>query len=88
MDYALIEDGIVVNIIALHPMNASEFVNAVPMNDLQIAIGDTYVDGKFYRNGEEVTLYPTYNNKYNIPDRTIERIKNDAIIEVQQEVSK
>ena len=58
MDYALIEDGIVVNIIALHPMNASEFVNAVPMNDLQIAIGDTYVDGKFYRNGEEVTLYP------------------------------
>ena len=52
MNYALVENGIVTNIIYLHPMNASDFPNAVPMNDYPVAIGDAYVDGKFYRNGE------------------------------------
>lgn len=52
MNYALIENENVVNIIYLHPMNASDFPNAVPMNDYPVAIGDTYVEGVFYRNGE------------------------------------
>ena len=49
MDYALIENGVVTNIIVLRSENAEEFSNAV-----MVAIGDTYKDEKFYRNGEEV----------------------------------
>lgn len=59
MDYALIDNGIVVNIIYLHPMNADEFPNAVPTNDLPIEIGDTYTEGKFYRDGKEIVSVPT-----------------------------
>lgn len=58
MNYALIENGNVANIIWLHPMNASEFANAVTTNGLPIQLGDTYIDGKFYRDGEEITLIP------------------------------
>lgn len=54
MDYALIENGIVTNIIWLYPQNASDFPNAVPMNDIPAVIGDTYRDGVFYRDGERV----------------------------------
>lgn len=54
MRYALIKDGIVSNIIWLYPGNASDFPNAVPCDDLPVAIGDTYADGAFYRSGEKV----------------------------------
>ncbi len=54
MNYALIDNGIVTNLIWLHPMNTSEF-SAVPINDLPIQIGDVYEDKKFYRNGKEIT---------------------------------
>ena len=54
MNYALIDNGIVTNVIWLHPKNASEFLNAVPMNDILAIIGDEYIDGVFYRNGERV----------------------------------
>ena len=81
MDYALIEDGIVVNTIYLHPMNADEFPNAAAMNGLPIAIGDTYVDGKFYRNGVEVTLPTT------ISEEEVQCIKDEAITEVQNELN-
>lgn len=52
--YALVEDGIVTNIISLDSRNASDFPNAIKTSDRPVAIGDTYTDGKFYRNGEEV----------------------------------
>ena len=52
--YALVEDGIVTNIISLDSRNASDFPNAIKTADRPVAIGDTYTDGKFYRNGEEV----------------------------------
>ena len=52
MNYAIIKDGIVTNIIWLHP--TTEFPNAVPYDDLPVQIGDTYQDGKFYHDGEEV----------------------------------
>ena len=55
MNYAVVIDGVVKNIIRLHPMNAGSFANAVQTNGLPVTIGDTYADGKFYRNGEEVT---------------------------------
>lgn len=58
MDYALIENGIVTNMIYLHPMNADEFQDAVPTSGLPIQIGDTYENGKFYRDGEEITMTP------------------------------
>ena len=56
MSYAIVIDGVVANIIRLHPMNAGSFANAVPTNGLPVAIGDTYADGKFYREGVEVAL--------------------------------
>ena len=54
MDYALIENRTVVNLIFLHPMNAHEFPNAIPIEKLPVQIGDTYTDGVFYRDGKEV----------------------------------
>ena len=42
MRYALIENGTVTNIIALYEGNASEFPNAVKLNDVPAQIGDTY----------------------------------------------
>lgn len=57
MDYALIENGIVVNVIWLSPSNADEFPNAVKMGDIPAHIGDTYTDGAFYRNGNRVLTH-------------------------------
>lgn len=54
MDYALIENGIVTNIIWLYPGNAKDFPSAVPMNDRPVAIGDMWDGTDFYRNGEKV----------------------------------
>ena len=52
MDYALIENGIVTNIIFLLPTNADDFPGAVPIGDIPVGIGDTYENGDFYRDGE------------------------------------
>ena len=54
MRYALIESGIVANVIALNDRNASDFPSAVKLGDRPVGIGDTYADGKFYRDGVEV----------------------------------
>ena len=54
MNYALIENNIVTNIIWLYPGNASDFPNAVPLNDIPAGIGDEYIDGMFYRNNEKI----------------------------------
>lgn len=54
MRYALIESGIVANVIALNDRNANDFPTAVKLGDRPVAIGDTYADGKFYRDGVEV----------------------------------
>lgn len=54
MRYALIESGIVTNVIALNDRNASDFPTAVKLGDRPVCIGDTYADGKFYRDGVEV----------------------------------
>ena len=57
MNYALIENGIVTNLIWLSARNAAEFPNAVQLDDRPVAIGDAYADGTFYRDGEEVLTY-------------------------------
>ena len=54
MRYALIDNGIVANVIALNDRNASDFPTAVKLGDRPVGIGDTYTDGKFYRDGAEV----------------------------------
>lgn len=54
MRYAMIEGGIVTNVIALNDRNASDFPAAVKLGDRPVCIGDTYADGKFYRDGVEV----------------------------------
>ena len=54
MRYALIDNGIVTNIIALNDRNAGDFPTAVKLGDRPVGIGDTYTDGKFYRDGAEV----------------------------------
>ena len=52
--YALVENGVVVNVMVLYPPNAGEFEGAVPCGDLPVAIGDTYDGEHFYRGGERV----------------------------------
>lgn len=52
MNYAIVENGVVVNIIWLHPN--TEFKNAVPCDDKPVQIGDLYLDGKFFHDGEEL----------------------------------
>lgn len=54
MNYAQIKDGIVVNVLSIRQGQASEFPDCVLMGDIPAGIGDTYADGKFYRDGVEV----------------------------------
>lgn len=54
MNYALIVDGVVVNIIWLYEGNAEEFPNAVHIGERPVRMGDTWDGTDFYRNGEKV----------------------------------
>ena len=54
MRYALIDNGIVSNVIVLNDRNASDFPAAVKLGDRPVGIGDTYTNGTFYRDGVEV----------------------------------
>ena len=52
--YALVENGVVTNVMVLYPPNAAEFAGAVPCGEIPVAIGDTYDGEHFYRGGERV----------------------------------
>lgn len=54
MRYAVIEDGVVVNVIILYPGGAKSFPDAVPCGDVPVAIDDTWDGQDFYRGGEKV----------------------------------
>lgn len=54
MRYAIIQDNIVTNIIALRDTNAKDFPEAVSLLDRPVAIGDAYSEGKFYRDNKEI----------------------------------
>lgn len=54
MQYAIVEDGTVTNVIVLYPPGAAEFPDAVPCRDIPAAIGDTWDGQDFTRNGEKV----------------------------------
>ncbi len=51
MQYAVIENGVVVNVIWLDPRNAADFPDAVPVGEVAAGIGDSYADGAFWRDG-------------------------------------
>lgn len=81
MNYALIENGVVTNLIWLYPGNASDFPTAVPFNGYPVSIGDTYEDGKFYRNGELLlTEAEYYLNEISTLNATISELDN-ALVE-------
>ena len=52
--YALVENGVVTNVMVLYPPSAAEFEGAVPCGEIPVAIGDTYDSEHFYRAGERV----------------------------------
>lgn len=54
MNYALIENGVVTNIIWLYSGNAEDFPSSVPCGDVPAAIGDTWDGEHFYREGAQV----------------------------------
>ena len=56
MRYAIVEDGIIINMIELNPMNAHDFPNAVYAEEWSIQIGDFYdsENNIFYHNGEKI----------------------------------
>lgn len=51
MDYAIIESGVVVNVI-VGPL--PDGMDGVALGDRPVAIGDSYANGVFTRNGEPV----------------------------------
>lgn len=54
MDYALMENGCVVNLIWLHPANAAAFPGAVPCGGVPVQTGDTFDGQSFFREGKRV----------------------------------
>lgn len=78
MNYAMIENGIVTNLIWLHPMNADEFPNAVPVENLPVSIGDAYTDGIFYRDGKEVRSNAGGTSEQAIIDAIMQEVSNYA----------
>ena len=54
MNYALVENGTVVNIIWLDERNAGEWPGAVRLGERMVEVGDTYDGEKFRRDGTEV----------------------------------
>ena len=54
MNYALVENGVVTNLIWLYPSNAADFPNAVPLGGVPAAIGDSWDGAQFLRDGQPV----------------------------------
>ena len=55
--YALVENSKVTNIVSADKRGADSLIAAglnLIQTDKPVAIGDDYIDGKFYRNGNEV----------------------------------
>ena len=80
MNYALIENGIVTNIIYLHPMNADEFLNAVEIGELPVQIGDVNDGEHFLRDGKIVLPVTA------ISEEQIAEIKDQAVAEIEEAV--
>lgn len=58
MRYALVEDGVCVNIIVLLPYSAArDFPNAYPIDNIPVQIGDYLDRGVWMRDGQKVLTY-------------------------------
>ena len=55
--FALIEDGVVVNIIYMYAKNLTDFPTAVLAADRPVMIGDGYEGGVFRRDGTPILTY-------------------------------
>ena len=86
MEYALIVNSLVENIIYLHPMHALDYANAVPVNGLPVEVGDEYREGLFYREGKTITLHPHENEKFGVSPEMLSLIKDEAIAEIEEAV--
>ena len=53
-NFAIVENGVVVKRLWGYVSNMEKYPNAVQIDDRAVSIGDEYIDGKFYHNGEEV----------------------------------
>ena len=54
MRFAIVEENKITNVIVLNPETAGEFPNAVTIpENIFAGIGDTYRDGRFYRENPE-----------------------------------
>lgn len=56
MKYALIDNGVVINMIVIGANNLYEFPTAIPIEGLAVQIGDEYsdLDERFYHNEEPI----------------------------------
>lgn len=80
MDYAIVENGTVTNVVVLTQKDLSFFPNAVLIPEGTLTgIGDQYKDGKFYRDGEEITSQPWQ-------EQELQRL-NNLLIETQQTIT-
>lgn len=70
---AKIENSTVINVENCHD-NAPESSELININDKPVGIGDTYANGKFYRNGNEILTY-------------IEQAKNEAYNSMLAEIN-
>lgn len=57
LSYARIENGVVVNIISVDSITAQAHDELICIEDYPVGIGDTYIDGVFYRNDIKVPSY-------------------------------
>ena len=76
MTYALVENGVVINMIWIYPGNKDEFPGAVAIGDIPVVIGDTYDGQYFMRNGKRVLTY------LEVAQNTIEEL-DEALLETQ-----
>ena len=53
-NYAILQNGVVTNVIWLCSSNAGDFPSAVSVQGRLVAVGDTYENGVFYRGGASV----------------------------------
>lgn len=80
MNYAIVKNGIVANVISLHPMNAGDFPSAVSADGLPVQIGDVYDGEHFLRDGKVVLPVTA------ISEEQIAAIKDQAVAEIEEAV--
>ena len=56
LNYAIVENGVVTNIIWINPNDVRDFPNAVCCQGKPVNIGDTYNDGEFYDSNNNVII--------------------------------